>query len=68
MAPELKKQIQEVRFAAKEQSDRWWSIICDDDSFEPYTDQDQSKVDDITSRYDHIIDQLLQENVETSDD
>ncbi|RUS44118.1 hypothetical protein [Lactiplantibacillus plantarum] len=60
MTPELKKQIKEVRAVAKEQSDKWWDIICDEDSFEPYTDDDQIKVDSIVSQYDSIIDQLLQ--------
>jgi len=62
MTPELKQQIKEVRIDAKEQSDRWWDIICDDDSFEPYTDDDQNKVDSIVSQYDQIINQLLKDD------
>lgn len=62
MTPGLKKQIKAVRIAAKEQSDKWWDIICDEDSFEPYTDDDQSKVDSIVIQYDQIINQLLWAN------
>ena len=60
MAPELNKQITEVQAKAKEQSDTWWDIISDDDSFEPYTDYDQSIVDDIVNQYNYIIYKLLQ--------
>lgn len=60
MTPELNKQIIKVQAEAKEQSDRWWNIIYDDESFEPYTDADQSTVDDIINQYNHIIYKLLQ--------
>jgi len=62
MKSDLKVQIQKVNSRANQQSEKWWGIIGDDDSFEPYTDEDQSEVDTIVSQYRHIINQLLQNN------
>lgn len=59
MTPELKKQIKEVQSDANDQSTEWWELISNDEDFTPWTDEDQSRIDEIVRQYDSIIDQLL---------